>query len=203
MTDSDPDRQQPSEIVVVAGPNGAGKSTTATVLLPENLKIDQFVNADLIALGLSPFAPERSAFAAGRIMLERIHRLSEEGMSFAFETTLAARSYAPFLRQAKQRGYLVHVVYIWLSSAELAVARVAHRVQQGGHDVPREVIERRYWRGLKNLYSIYIPLANSWTLCDNSGRELIIVAQGESGAEPRVFDALKYDRIGECIADVP
>ncbi len=203
MPDPDPDQPQAPEIVVVAGPNGAGKSTTATVLLPENLRIDQFVNADLIALGLSPFAPERSAFAAGRIMLERIHKLSEEGMSFAFETTLAARSYAPFLREAKQAGYLVHVIYIWLNSAELAVARVAHRVQQGGHDVPRAVIERRYQRGLRNLFSIYIPLANSWTLCDNSGRELIVVAQGEGGAEPRVFDALKYDRIVECIADVP
>lgn len=197
------DQSRTPEIVVVAGPNGAGKSTTATVLLRENLNIDEFVNADLIALGLSPFAPERSAFAAGRIMLKRIHKLSEEGMTFAFETTLAARSYAPFLRKAKQAGYLVHVIYIWLNSAELAVARVAHRVQQGGHNVPREVIERRYQRGLKNLFSIYIPLANSWTLCDNSGRELIVVAQGEGGAEPQVFDALKYDRIVECIADVP
>ncbi len=197
------DQPQTPEIVVVAGPNGAGKSTTASVLLPENLSIDHFVNADLIALGLSPFAPERSAFAAGRIMLKRIHKLSEEGMSFAFETTLAARSYAPFLRKAKQAGYLVHVIYIWLNSAELAVARVAHRVQQGGHDVPREVIERRYQRGLRNLFSIYMPLANSWTLCDNSSRELIVVAQGEGGAEPQIFDALKYDRIVECIADVP
>ena len=197
------DQSRTPEIVVVAGPNGAGKSTTAPVLLRENLNIDQFVNADLIALGLSPLAPERSAFAAGRIMLKRIHKLSEEGMTFAFETTLAARSYAPFLRKAKQAGYLVHVIYIWLNSAELAVARVAHRVQQGGHNVPREVIERRYQRGLKNLFSIYIPLANSWTLCDNSGRELIVVAQGEGGAEPQVFDALKYDRIVECIADVP
>ena len=197
------DQPQTPEIVVVAGPNGAGKSTTASVLLPENLSIDQFVNADLIALGLSPFAPERSAFAAGRIMLKRIHKLSEEGMSFAFETTLAARSYAPFLRKAKQAGYLVHVIYIWLNSTELAVARVAHRVQQGGHDVPREVIERRYQRGLRNLFSIYMPLANSWTLCDNSSRELIVVAQGEGGAEPQIFDALKYDRIVECLADVP
>lgn len=95
------------------------------------------------------------------------------------------------------------MIYIWLNSVELAVARVAHRVQQGGHDVPREVIERRYQRGLKNLFSIYIPLANSWTLCDNSSRELIIVAQGGGGAEPQVFDALKYDRIVECLADVP
>ncbi len=128
MTDSDPDQPRTPEIIVVAGPNGAGKSTTAAVLLPENLRIDQFVNADLIALGLSPFAPERSAFSAGRIMLNRIHRLSEQGLSFAFETTLAGRSYVPFLREAKLAGYLVHLVYIWLSSVELAVARVAHRV---------------------------------------------------------------------------
>ncbi len=200
---SGPDQSQAPEIIVVAGPNGAGKSTTAAVLLPENLRIDQFVNADLIALGLSPFAPERSAFSAGRIMLKRIHRLSEQGMSFAFETTLAAKTYAPFLREAQKAGYLVHVVYIWLNSAELAAARVAHRVQQGGHDVPREIIERRYRRGLRNLFSIYIPLANSWTLCDNSGRELIVVAQGAGGAEPRVFDALKYDRIVECSTDEP
>ncbi len=136
-------------------------------------------------------------------MLKRIHKLSKEGVSFAFETTLAARSYAPFLREAKQAGYVVHVIYIWLNSVELAAARVAHRVQQGGHDVPPEVIERRYWRGLRNLFSIYIPLANSWTLCDNSGRELIVVAQGEGDSEPQVFDVLKYDRIVECLADVP
>lgn len=184
-----------SEIFVLSGPNGAGKSTTATALLPERLGVEQFVNADLIAQGLSPFAPERSAFEAGRLMLRRIRELRRRRESFAFETTLATRSYVPFLRNAQAAGYVVHVIYVWLSGVGLAQSRVTTRVRQGGHDVPAEVVERRYWRGMRNFFALYRPLANTWTLCDNSSDELVIVARGERDAEPTLFQPVTYARI--------
>ncbi len=175
------------EIFVLGGPNGAGKSTTATVLLPEALGIEQFVNADLIAHCLSPFAPQTSALEAGRLMLARIHELRSRGPSFAFETTLASRSYVRFLQESQQAGYVVHVAYIWLTSVELALRRVSIRVQQGDHDVPASTVERRYWRGLRNFFELYQPLADTWTLCDNSGDEIVIVARGSrrGAARPR------------------
>lgn len=183
------------EIFVLSGPNGAGKSTTATVLLPETLSIEQFVNADLIAQGLYPFAPGTSALEAGRLMLSRIHELRSRRLSFAFETTLASRSYVPFLLEARQVGYLVHIAYIWLSSVNLALSRVANRVQEGGHDVPSETVERRFRRGLSNFFSLYQPLADTWTICDNSGEELAVVARGLKGAEVEVLNVNKYATI--------
>ena len=183
------------EIFVLSGPNGAGKSTTATVLLPDTLSIEQFVNADLIAQGSGPFSPVGDAVEAGRVMLGRIHQLRDRGESFALETTLASRSYVPFLRQAQEAGYLVHIAYIWLVSVDLALSRIALRVQQGGYDVPRETVERRYLRGLRNFFELHRPLANTWTLCDNSGEELVIVARSERDAEPEVLHQQKYDTI--------
>lgn len=191
------------EIFVLSGPNGAGKSTTATVLLPESLGVEQFVNADLIAQGLSPFAPEKSAIEAGRLMLRRIRELRRRGESFAFETTLATRTYAPFLRDAQAAGYVVHLIYVWLSSVELARSRVAVRVQQGGHDVPAEVIERRYWRGLRNFFALYRPLVDTWTLCDNSADQVVIVADGEKNGEVTVLEQATYDRICKDGTDEP
>ena len=191
------------EIFVLGGPNGAGKSTTARVLLPETLRIEQFVNADLIAQGLSPFAPQSSALDAGRLMLSRIHDFRTRSQSFAFETTLASRSYVTFLKEAQKVGYLVHLAYIWLSSVELALSRVANRVQEGGHDVPRATVERRYWRGLKNFFDLYRPLADTWTLCDNSGAEPLVVARGLKSAEVEVLDVNKYATIKRQAADGP
>jgi predicted ABC-type ATPase len=130
-------------LFVLAGPNGAGKTTVARVLLPQTLGIRQFVNADNIAAGLSPFAPETTAIQAGKLMLHRIRELMRCGEDFGFETTLAGRGTAALLREAKANLYQVHLIYIWLSSADLAVARVADRVRQGGHDVPEETIRRR------------------------------------------------------------
>jgi predicted ABC-type ATPase len=191
------------EIFVLSGPNGAGKSTTATVLLPETLSIDQFVNADLIAKGLSPFAPLSSALEAGRIMHRRIRELRDRSYSFAFETTLASRSYVRFLEDAQQSGFVVHLAFIWLSSPELALSRVAVRVQQGGHDVPAETVRRRYWRGLRNFFDLYLPLANTWTLCDNSSTELEVVARGRQDTEPTVFDRQRFDRVRKQASHAP
>jgi predicted ABC-type ATPase len=165
-------------VIVLGGPNGAGKSTSARLLLPEAFKIQHFINADTIAAGLSAFAPETVAFQAGRVMLARLRELTEQRASFAFETTLASRSFAPFLKRLKDDGYSVQLVYIWARSPELSIRRVAERVARGGHFVPDETVRRRYSRGLHNFRTLYLPLADSWLLCDNSGTAPLAIATG-------------------------
>jgi predicted ABC-type ATPase len=155
-------------VVVIAGPNGAGKSTTAPKLLREGLSVQEFVNADAIALGLSGFAPESVAFAAGRLMLRRLQELAKDSRDFAFETTLASRTFAPWLKKLQANGYEFHLIYLWLPQAELAVQRVAERVRLGGHSVPEETIRRRYDKSLRNFFNLYRPLADSWLMLDNS-----------------------------------
>jgi predicted ABC-type ATPase len=186
---------EPPEIFVLSGPNGAGKSTTAMVLLPEELAVRQFVNADMIAAELSPFSPESSAFEAGRLMLQRIRSLRTLRRTFAFETTLATRSYVTFLRDAQLDGFVVHVIYVWLSSVALAQSRVAARVRQGGHHISPEIVERRYWRGLRNFFSLFVPLVNTWTLFDNSGDEVRMVARGAKDRSRVIYQATVYDII--------
>jgi len=156
------------KVVVIAGPNGAGKSTTAPKLLREALAVDEFVNADTIAAGLSAFAPERVAFTAGRAMLARLQELASAHDDFAFETTLSSRSFAPWLRGLQEGGYSVHLIYLWLPSADLAVERIAERVRRGGHDVPEPVVRRRYEKSLVNFFNLYRPIAESWLMLDNS-----------------------------------
>jgi predicted ABC-type ATPase len=153
---------------VIAGPNGAGKSTTAPRLLQEALTVAECVNADPIALGLSAFRPQSVAMAAGRVMLARMRALARTRQDFAFETTLASRSFAPWLASLRVSGYHVHLAFLSLSGPDLAVARVAERVRQGGHDVPEPVVRRRFVTGLKNLFSLYQPLADTWQTFDNS-----------------------------------
>ncbi|MEO8573665.1 MAG: AAA family ATPase [Pyrinomonadaceae bacterium] len=150
-------------IIVIAGPNGAGKSTLAPALLRDTLQVFQYVNADTIAEGLSAFAPEDASFDAGRVMLGRLHELADEGKSFAFETTLASRFYAGWLKDLRERrDYRASVVFLWLPSVDLAIARVAARVQTGGHSIPEETIRRRYDRGVKNFFELYLPVADYW-----------------------------------------
>ena len=177
------------DVVILAGPNGAGKSTTAPALLKDLLAIDDFVNADVIAEGLSGFAPDAMALEAADIMLRRIRSLAEAGASFAFETTMASRSYASWLRQLIASGYRVHLIFLWLSSADLAVERVAQRVRLGGHAVPEETIRRRYGAGLRNFFRLYRPLATTWRLYDNSeaGAPRLIAA-GQRNRTSRVAD---------------
>lgn len=191
------DEEPRPQVVVIAGANGAGKSSCAATLLPEGLRIRQFVNADTIAAGLSAFAPETTAIQAGRIMLARIADLARQRQDFAFETTLSSRSFAPLLRRLQSEGYRVHIVYIWLRSPELAVQRVAERVRLGGHDVPADVIKRRYWRGATNFVQVYRPFADSWTIGDNSsaGASIRLVALGERDAVTEVLDRGLYDEI--------
>lgn len=155
-------------LVILAGPNGAGKSTAAPDLLQDTLDVTEFVNADMIAQGLSAFEPERMALAAGRIMLRRLRDLARQRVSFAFETTLSSRSFAPWIRELLQTGYTFHLVFLWLPSVDFAIQRVANRVRLGGHDIPEDTIRRRYLAGLRHFFALYQPLATSWRLYDNS-----------------------------------
>jgi predicted ABC-type ATPase len=187
------------EVFVLAGPNGAGKSTTAPGLLKGLLEIDDFVNADVIARGLSGFAPEAVALEAGAIMLQRLRALAESGKSFAFETTLASRTYAPWLRQMVMAGYQVHLVFLWLSSPDLAVQRVTQRVRMGGHGIPEATIRRRYEAGLRNFFRLYRPLATTWRLYDNSERgRPQLVAFGQDEHTLGVVDATIWERVQEA-----
>ena len=183
------------QVFVIGGPNGAGKTTCVGVLLPKSLDIRQFVNADAIAVGLAAFAPETVALQAGRLMLERLSALAEQRADFAFETTLASRSFAPFLRRLQTEGCDVHVYYVTLRGPELALQRVAERVRRGGHHVPDEVVTRRFARGRHNFFELYQPIADTWVLCDNSGGYLVTVARGRRGAPAEVLEADLYDEI--------
>jgi predicted ABC-type ATPase len=160
--------EPPPQLVIVAGQNGAGKSTIAPQLLRVSFGLKEFVNADAIAQGLSGFNVESVAAQAGRIMLQRIRQLAVQRVSFAFETTLASRSFAPLICSLKKQGYQTHLVFLWLPSPDLAIARVGIRVADGGHDVSDHTIRRRYYRGLQNLTKLYAPLVDSWRVFDGA-----------------------------------
>lgn len=186
-------------LVVLGGPNGSGKSTVAKLALNAAMGVEEFVNANLIASGLSGFQPETVAIEAGRIMVERLAELATKRRSFALETTLASRSLATWIRRLQlDSGYRFHLVYVWLTSPELNVTRVRSRVLQGGHDIPVETIRRRYFRSIRNLFDLYLPLADTWRVFDNSasgGPEQ--VAYGVRGCETQVFDKPTWDRLRE------
>jgi predicted ABC-type ATPase len=178
-----------SQIIIIAGPNGAGKSTLAPLLLRDKLKLTEYVNADTIALGLSAFAPESAAIEAGRVMLKRLHDLAAQQKSFAFETTLATRSYAKWLKMLMEKGYDVHLIYLWLRSPEIAIARVQERVRAGGHHIPEATIRRRYKRGIENFFTLYESLATSWSVYDHSQTNVPhCVAIKENQASPVIFE---------------
>jgi predicted ABC-type ATPase len=182
--------------VALAGPNGAGKSTVGPALLKDTLGITKFVNADTIAQGLSGFDPSAAAFEAGRVMLRRLRDLAVRGESFAFETTLAARSYATWIPRLLERGYEFHLLFVWLQSPELAIARVRDRVRVGGHDVPDATVRRRYRRGLLNFFGLYRPLAASWRFYDNSGpNRPVLIALGEGDRKERVLATSRWHDI--------
>jgi predicted ABC-type ATPase len=184
------------ERVVIGGPNGAGKSTAAPAILRDTITVSEFVNADVIARGLSGFNPQGAGIAAGRIMLERLAELASSKADFAFESTLASRSLARWLRGLAGGGYLVHVVFLWLPSVELAVARVRDRERLGGHSVPYETIVRRYARGAQNFLKLYRPLATTWRVYDNSpSNGPILVARSVAGSAEVVLDADAWKRI--------
>jgi len=184
-------------VAVVAGPNGAGKSTLAPALLRDMLGLTDYVNADVVALGLSGFDPDAAGLAAGRIVLARLRALGASGRSFAFETTLATRSFAPWLRELGASGYEVVVLLLWLPSPELAASRVAQRVALGGHDVPLPTIRRRYTRGLGNFFRLYRPLAHRWVLWDSSEARPRRIAAGSRRRVEHVDDPRLWRRLVE------
>jgi len=185
-------------VVVPAGPNGAGKSTSAARLLRGALAVDEFVNADTIAQGLSAYRPEAAAVTAGRVMLERLRFLARERRDFAFETTLAGRGHARWLRERRSSGYRAHLIFLSLPDPDLAVARVAERVSQGGHHVPEDVVRRRFRAGLKNLLACYPGAVDSWQVYDNA--ELAgprLIASRAAGMPPAIVDPSAWDNLKE------
>ena len=170
-------------LYIIAGPNGAGKTTASFTILPELLNVREFVNADEIAKGLSPFQPETVSLEAGRIMLSRIDDLITQKVDFAFETTLASRSFASLAKNATAEGYKIHLVFFWLDSFELAIARVQQRVLEGGHNIPVDIIERRYKAGISNFMTLYKNIVDLWIVLDNSNVEPALVAEGGKNIE--------------------
>jgi predicted ABC-type ATPase len=168
-------------LYIIAGCNGAGKTTASFTILPEMLNCKEFVNADSIAAGLSPFNPESVAIEAGRIMLMRINELLRAGVDFAFETTLATRSYLSLIKNARAAGYKVTLLFIWLDSPETAIQRVARRVAKGGHNIAEDVVERRYYRGISNLITLFIPVADTWMIVNSTNVVIVPIAEGGLG----------------------
>ena len=189
-------------LVVLAGPTGAGKSTLAPAVLHGLLGVEEFVNADVIARGLSGFNPERAAIQAGRIMLARLRELARQRADFAFETTLASRAFAPWIAGLTDGGYSFRLIYVWVSSSELCIARVAARVRAGGHHVPDDVVRRRYAGGLRNFFELCMPLAETWQVHDNSARPRIRrVAEGRRGQAPVVYDESSWSAMLRGLED--
>jgi predicted ABC-type ATPase len=177
-------------VIVLGGPNGSGKSTAAVRLLRDELQVMEFVNADQIAQGLSAFRPEVHAIEAGRVMLEQLKRLIEAKENFAFETTLASRTFAPMIREMKEAfGYSFRLIYLCLENVELNLQRIAARVDLGGHSVPEETVRRRYERSIQNLFDLYLPLADRWEIYDNTQTDhLRLIVSGAAGLEPQIFE---------------
>ncbi|MEC4989592.1 MAG: zeta toxin family protein [Oscillatoria sp. PMC 1068.18] len=182
-------------LYIIGGANGSGKTTTARQMLPNILGVLEYVNADEIAAGLSPFNPESVAIQAGRLMLKRLSSLVKAEVDFAFETTLAGSNFARFLRECKNKGYTINLIYFWLESPELAIARVHRRVENGGHNIPEETIRRRYERGRKNLTRLYLPLCDTWIVYNNSGVESQLVAQSGDKQEVIIYESSTWNRI--------
>lgn len=183
------------KLYIIAGCNGAGKTTASFAILPEILKCKEFVNADEIARGLSPFQPEKVAFEAGRIMLGRIEELLSKREDFAFETTLSTRSYKNKIIKAQEDGYMVILLFFWLRTPQLAVERVRSRVKEGGHNIPIEVINRRYTKGIKNLFNIYLPLCDEWMVIDNSESSYELVADGARNGDHNIVGLEKWEKL--------
>ena len=173
-------------LYIISGCNGAGKTTTSFTLLPDIMDCKEFVNADEIAKGLSPFQPEKAAIDAGRIMINRMENLLNRGEDFAIETTLATKSYSEFIQRAHQKDYKVTLIYFWLNSVDLAIERVKARVAAGGHNIPENTIRRRYVSGNKNLSEIYLHICDEWLIIDNSTVPPEVVANKGKDEKPTI-----------------
>jgi len=187
-------------LIIISGPNGAGKSTAAPALLKNALLVNNFVNADVIAQGLSAYQPEKAAVEAGRIMLNRIHALADKKADFAFETTLASRSFARWIPNLKKQGYQFHLVFLWLKTPDLAIFRVRERIKSGGHSVPEDTIKRRYAAGLKNFFNLYAPIADSWQFYDSSQSDPFLVASKNYENDPIIKNVILWQQLRETFS---
>ena len=185
----------PNNLYIIAGCNGAGKTTASFTILPDILDCKEFVNADEIAKGLSPFQPEKVAFESGRIMLNRIDELFKNEESFAFETTLSTKSYKNKIQKAKEKGYTVTLLFFWLQNVELAKERVKIRVSEGGHNIESNIIERRYNNGIKNLFNIYLPLVDGALIYDNSEGKHELLAIKTIDGKLKIIDKNKFQQL--------
>lgn len=182
-------------LYIIAGCNGAGKTTASFTILPEILNCKEFVNADEIAKGLSPFQPEKVSFEAGRIMLNRINELFVMNENFAFETTLATKSYKSKVIEAQKKNYTVTLLFFWLQNVDLAIERVKTRVLEGGHNIETDVIQRRYKNGIKNLFDIYISIVDEAMVFDNSGGRPELIAEKTLDTELNILDDVKFNKL--------
>ncbi|HMQ70763.1 MAG TPA: zeta toxin family protein, partial [Ignavibacteria bacterium] len=172
--------KQPN-LYIIAGANGAVKTTSAFTVFPEIMKCKEYINADLIAKALSPFNPESNSnsIQAGRIMINRINKLIDEKVRFAFETTLSSRSFDKLIEKAKKNNYKINIIFLWINDYNVAFRRVKSRVKEGGHSIPAEIIKRRYYRGLFNLINIYLKISDFTLVVDNSGKFPETIAEFE------------------------
>lgn len=185
------------EIFILGGPNGAGKTTAAAVLFPAFLQFANFLNADEIAREIAPADPDSVAFAAGRRMIERMREFLRHKQSFAFETTFSGKSYVRLLEECRFQGWRISLLYLWLPSPDDAIARVARRVRSGGHSVPDDVIRRRYYLGLANLRTLYLPLADEAEIYDNADSGRVLIAEKRNSGELLVRDDRRWNRLKE------
>ena len=192
-----PEGRSVHELLIIGGPNGAGKTTAARTLLPRFTGIVEFVNADEISRGLSPFNPEGAAPAAGRVMLERMDSLISTQTSFAFETTCAGRGHVGLIRRCQELGYRVTLLFFWLPSPELAIARVAHRVREGGHDVPVPIIRRRYHTGISNLFQLYWPIVQQGAILDGETAPARYIVEKAADGRIMIRDPVLWQHIRE------
>ena len=186
-------------LYIISGCNGAGKTTASYTVLPEVLHCKEFVNADEIARGLSPFNPESVAIEAGRLMLQRIEYLLVKDESFSIETTLATKSYINLVRRAQVKGYTVRLLFFWLNSPELALQRIAERVAKGGHNIPEPIVRRRYVAGICNLFRLFMSEVDSWEIYDNSEYPAVQIARGGKDDETSIIVESTYKTIAEYV----
>lgn len=168
-------------VYIIAGPNGAGKTTFAKKFLPQYAKCQNFINADLIAQGLAPFSPNNAAIQAGKLVLAQIHDFSKRGVTFAFETTLSGKTYHALITGLQNRGYKVHMFFLWIPTPALAISRIQDRVAEGGHNIPRQDARRRFTRSIHNFFNLYMPLSDSWMLFNNAYAPPELIAKWEKG----------------------
>ena len=188
-------------VYIIAGPNGAGKTTFAIKFLPEYAKCSNFINADLIANGLSPFSPGAAAIKAGKLVLEQIHEFATKRVNFAFETTLSGKLYVKLFKSLKKKGYKIHIFFLWVPDATLVISRIKSRVAQGGHDVPVRDVLRRFNRSITNFFKLYQPPADTWMLFDSAGLTPILIAEKKNG-KIKIIDVCSYNSIIEGIGDI-